>query len=64
MGHRFAIMLVGGLIGGMIVLRIILDFMLAQFGIWFAAPVFLLIFGFIYWIGYHSFGQTRKEAGA
>ncbi len=62
MGHRFAIGLVVGLIGGIILLDVILDFLLAQFGIWFALPASLLIFGFIYWVVYHSSEQWRKEA--
>lgn len=62
MGHRFAIVLVVGIIGGMIALEVIMDFMLAQFGIWFALPVALLIFGGIYWVGYHSSEQWREEA--
>ncbi len=62
MGHRFAIIVVVGIIGAIGVLNAILDFMEAQFGIWFALPVTLLILGFVYLLVYESSELTPREA--
>ena len=64
MGHRFAIVLVVGIIGATIVIDVIMYFMFEQFGLWFAIPMLLLVLGSIYLAGYHSSEQWRKEAGS